>query len=172
MSYSDHVSGSVWKGAAAGALGGLVASFAMNQFQNLWKSAASAVSDSGGQQSGSRGEDATVKTAEAISETVADEKLPEDEKQAAGSAVHYGFGTLVGAVYGTASEMVPAITAGSGLLYGAAAWLAADEIGVPAFRLAPPPTETPASSHVSALAAHLVYGYVADLTRRNLLKIG
>jgi uncharacterized membrane protein YagU involved in acid resistance len=145
----------------------------MNQFQSLWSSAASALSDSGGQQSGgSGGESATVKAAEAISETVADKKLPADQKEMAGSAVHYGFGTLVGTVYGAASELVPAIVVGSGLAYGAALWLLADEIGVPAFRLSPPPTEAPASSHVSAFTAHLAYGYVLDRTRQILLKIG
>ncbi len=172
MSYSDNTSGSLWKGVAAGALSGLVASFAMNQFQTLWRSAARAVSGSGEQPSGGGGEDATVKTAEAISETVADRRLPEEEKETAGSVVHYGFGTLIGAVYGAASEVIPTITAGSGMVYGAAVWLIADEIGVSAFRLAPLPTETPASSHVSALASHLVYGFVADFTRRTLLKMG
>ena len=167
---------SIWKGALAGACGGLVASFAMNQFQALSSVAAKELSNSDDKQEqkksssedASADDDATVKTAQAIAKTFTGEELSQSEKKAAGSAVHFTFGTALGAVYGALAETVPAFTTGYGTVYGSAVWLAADEIGVPAARLGPPPTETPASSHANALASHLVYGIVTDLVRRGI----
>ena len=119
----------------------------MNQFQSLWTKAAKELSDEQGQnqQSGGGGEDATVKTAKVISQNLFHHELAEPEKKWAGSAVHYSFGTLVGAAYGILAEAAPVFRAGYGIAYGTAVWLAADEIGVPAAGLADPPSETPAS---------------------------
>lgn len=138
--------GCIWKSIGAGALGGLAASFAMNQFQAVLSSAKKAVAEGpeGQQESSGGGEDANVKTAEAISEKLGGHKLSEAEKKWAGPAVHYGFGTAL--------------------------WLGADEIAVPAFGLSGPPTETPVSSHLSGLAAHLVYGLVTDLVKRSVVR--
>lgn len=144
----------------------------MNQFQAVLSSAEKAVAEKsdGQQQSGGGGEDATVKTAEAISETLGGHEMTEAEKKWAGPAVHYGFGALMGAVYGALVHAAPEIGLGRGALFGTALWLGADEIAVPAFGLSGPSTETPASSHVSALAAHLVYGLVTDLVKRSLVQ--
>ncbi|MDQ2944640.1 MAG: DUF1440 domain-containing protein [Acidobacteriota bacterium] len=136
----------------------------MNQFQSLLSAA------SGQQKSSSQDEDATVKTAKAISTTCCDHELTEDEKKWAGPAVHYSLGTSLGAVYGALAETVPVATAGAGTLYGTAVWFGADEIAVPAFGLSKSPSETPLSSHVSALASHLVFGLVTALTRKLILR--
>lgn len=160
--------GAVWKTASAGALAGLAASWVMNQFQSLWAKAAKELSTNSGtgQESGGEGEDATVKTAEALSHKLFCHELAGEEKKWAGPVVHYSFGTLVGAVYGVLAESVPATRAGSGAVYGTIVWLVADEIGVPVFGLSKPSWEAPASSHARALASHLVYGISADLARR------
>ena len=62
------------------------------------------------------------------------------------------------------------VTALAGIPFGAALWLAADEIGVPAAGLAKGPAEYPVSKHASALAAHLVYGATTELVRRGLVR--
>lgn len=162
---------------AAGAIGGLVASLVMNQFQ----SALSAVSESmkrqerrrkgesnPQQKSGKGGDDATVKTASAISRAIFDHRLTEDEKQWAGPAVHYGFGATLGALYGSLAPCTT-IEAGAGTGFGAAVWLGADEIAVPLFGLSGPPSETPLPGHAKALASHLVFGLVIHLTRKLVL---
>lgn len=113
-------------------------------------------------------ENATVKVATAISEKVLSRPLPEDRKQQAGQAVHYGFGTLVGGLYGAVAEEAPVLAIAGGVPFGAALWLAADEVAVPALRLAPPPTHVPAKTHLSALGAHLVYGLVLEGVRRGV----
>ena len=88
------------------------------------------------------------------------------EKEIAGPAVHYAFGATMGAMYGVLAEVAPAVSAGWGMPFGTALWLAADEVAVPALGLSKSPTEYPASTHASALASHLVYGLSVDLVRR------
>lgn len=165
-------SSSVWASVATGAIGGLAGAFAMNQFQTLWSAASKKLAEEQGvqqQQASSQDEDATQETARIISEHVFDHELTKSEKQKAGPAVHYGIGTMMGAVYGVAAEMLPISRAGRGTVYGGTVWLFADEIAVPAFGLSGSPTKTPLSTHAQALASHLVYGFVTDLVRRTFL---
>jgi putative membrane protein len=164
--------GNVLKGILAGAVGGLVASWVMNQFQagvtKVKEKVGAGESASEGDQN--EGEDATVKTAERVSRGVFHHQLQEDEKKAAGPAVHYAMGAVSGGIYGAVAELAPVTTLGAGLPFGAAVWLAADEVAVPAFGLSKKPTEYPAAVHVQALASHLVYGLTTDLVRRGLLR--
>jgi len=157
-----------WKGLAAGLAGGLAASFVMNQFQALSAKLEKEWTERPGEKldGGKKGDDTTVKVAQKISRSVFDHTLTASEKKTAGPAVHYGFGTLAGAVYGVLAELVPAVTLGAGAPFGTAVWLGADEISVPAFGLSGPPWESPPSVHVKALAAHLVYGVAAEGVRK------
>ncbi|HXQ74275.1 MAG TPA: DUF1440 domain-containing protein [Pyrinomonadaceae bacterium] len=156
----------VLKGLAAGLVGGLVASWTMNRFQELWFS----VADKG--QSSAPGDeepdDTTVRTASAISEGLFDHKLTTTEKKIAGPAVHYSLGTGVGGLYGAVAEVAPGVTAGAGLPFGAAFWLVVDEGAVPILGLAKGPTAYPLSTHVYALTSHFVYGLTTELVRRSV----
>ena len=174
----------VWKGLVAGLVGGLVASWTMNQFQAVWSRVAEGFEKAHGAQSmkPSEGEeagqasgedkeeqdDATVKAARAISEGVFGHELKESEKETAGAAVHYAFGAVTGGLYGAVAELSPEVTAGAGVPFGAVFWLVADETAVPLLGLAKAPTEYPVSTHVYALASHLVYGLTAELVRRTV----
>ncbi len=153
----------VIKGAVAGLVGGIVASFVMSQFQTLL----SAMSEEE-KKSKKKKEDepANVKIAEAISENVFDHKLKKIEKESAGEAVHYAMGATSGLIYGIASEIAPMTTVGLGFPFGAAVWLVADDVVVPALGLAKPATEYTLSTHAYALSSHLVYGLTTDLVRR------
>jgi hypothetical protein len=115
-------------------------------------------------------QDATVKTATAISEQVLDRPLREDEKKPAGTAVHYLFGAAMGGLYGMASEHWSETRTAGGTLFGTALWLAADEVAVPVFKLAPPPQETPLSKHATYWAAHAVYGATTEVVRWSMRK--
>lgn len=172
----------VLKGLAAGIVGGLIASWTMNQFQALLSKASEDDGKSQGGKSARQGgegkqkkksqsehkedDDATVKAASAISENVFDHKLTKSEKKIAGPAVHYALGTITGGLYGAVAELAPAIGAGVGLPFGAVFWLVADEAAVPALGLSKSPTEYPLSTHAYALAAHFVYGLTTDIVRR------
>jgi len=173
-----HGKGDVVKGLAAGLVGGLVASWTMNRFQDVWMKVAESVEEpqgdgsagqegaGRGQQSGGEQEDTTVKAASAISEGIFDHKLTKREKKIAGPAMHYAFGTSVGGLYGAVAEVAPEVTAGRGLPFGAAFWLVADEAAVPLLGLSKAPTEYPLSVHAYALASHFVYGLTAEVVRR------
>ena len=172
--------GDVWKGLAAGLVGGLIASWTMNRFQDMWSKLAEEFGQSAGQSStrdgggesqqaqggGEEQTDATVKAASAISEGIFDHKLTKSEKKIAGPAVHYTFGTSVGGLYGAVAELAPEVTAGAGLPFGAAFWLVADETAVPLLGLSKAPTEYPIGTHAYALASHFVYGLTAEAVRR------
>jgi putative membrane protein len=147
---------SVLRGALAGAAAGAFASFAMNRFQSLVSSG-----------SGGGGESSTVKAAE----RVVGRPLRGGEKERAGNAVHYGFGTALGATYGVAAEVEPWTTAGLGMPFGGAVAVVADEALVPALGLAGPPWRSPPSTHLYSLASHLVFGAALEAARRALLRV-
>ena len=99
MHHENGQDGNILRGLAAGLIGGLVGTIVMTQYQNLvTQIGKSANGDDKKKKEEDGGENATVKTAEAISETVFDHKLKKSEKETAGNAVHYVFGTTVGAL--------------------------------------------------------------------------
>ena len=175
----------MWKGLAAGAAGGLAASVAMNQFQALWSKLAGRRERSHGAQSMQQGspqhgvgrelqrrgrdegrDDAPMRLANAISVGLLDHELTRGEKEATGTVIHYAFGVMTGGLYGAGAELLPGITAGAGVPFGAFVWLSADEGVVPGLGLSKSPTEYPLSIHAYALASHLVYGLTTELVRR------
>lgn len=149
------------RGAIAGAIGGLVASGAMNAIQSVWNALGSGESSGGG-------ESATVKAAEKVARPVGDAPLREQRKKAAGDAVHYAFGAALGAAYGIAAEYVPAITAGHGTAFGIGSMLLFDDAAVPAAGLGEPPTESSIGTHAYSAASHLVYGGALESVRKVL----
>jgi putative membrane protein len=164
--------GEIWKGAAAGAVGGLLGSWMMNEFSPVIEKIASAAGN--GQQqrqtanSEQQPEDATMITAEKISEAVAGIRLSKEQKKKGGTIVHYAFGALMGAVYGAAAEMLPPVTSLAGLPYGAALFIGVDEVTLSALGLTKMPNEYPLSSHLSGLGQHLVYGATTEFVRRTV----
>ncbi len=186
------------RGALAGAMGGLVASWVMNQFQSAWSAISKRWSkgqeQSGGeseqrwaprfreeqeheaaqreqqrqQQQSGEEEEATTRTAEAVAEPILQRPLTQEEKKTAGPIVHYVYGTLIGGVYGALCENMPITEIGFGTAYGAAVWLLGDEVMVPLLKLGKPPTQVPLSMHAYALASHLVYGSTLEAVRRGM----
>lgn len=173
---------SLAKGLLAGLCAGLTATLVMDQFQaalaaskkeierrrkladgeSPWEIAHEQTADAQKQEA-SEGSTEVVarKIAEAVGYTI-----PKEQRKAAGQAVHYTFGTLMGVGYSVASEYVPAVTAGCGSGFGSALFLGADEVVVPALQLTGPPKKMPLSAHAEYWAAHLVYGTALELTRR------
>ncbi len=154
--------GDVVKGAVAGLVGGIVGSLVMTGFQTLLSS----LSEEEKKPERKKEEPANVKAAEEISEGLFDHKLKKSEQEPAGEAMHYAMGATSGLIYGIASEIAPLTTVGLGLPFGAAVWLVADDVVVPALGLAKPATEYPLSTHTYALSSHLVYGLTTDIVRR------
>lgn len=171
----------VLRGLATGITAGIAATLIMDQFQKISTSGQRAAEkqlrlanhesaeaiehdQQQQQQQAEQQEDSTEIVARKIAETAGKELAPQEKKKA-GQAVHYAFGTLMGAVYGVAAELVPEVTTGGGTAYGTLLFLGAHEVAVPAFQLSAPPTETPARDHLQHWAAHVVYGGSLELVR-------
>ncbi len=88
--------------------------------------------------------------------------LEPEARQKAGAALHWGFGIGAGALYGALRRRVPAADAAQGAAFGAAFWLAVDEVANAALGLTPGPAAFPWQAHARGLAGHLVFGTVAD----------
>ena len=164
----------VWKGAVAGAAAGLAGTIAMTQFQNLWSKASEKLNHNGNHSSSSEQsepeqEDATMKAAGKLAE-LARHRLSRDEKKKLGPLVHYAFGTGMGALYGALVEIGPRDLRRhdllSGLGFGSVLFAGADEVAVPALGLSGNPNDSPMSSHLYALASHMVYGLTAGAVRK------
>ena len=145
------------RGLAAGIAAGLVASLAMDLFQKAWATTLPLPKS---------GDDpATVKAAQKVSRAATGKFFAKADKEAAGDAVHYLFGAVLGGAYGLLAEYRPGVTTGFGTLFGLGS-AAFDELAVPAAGLSRPPTDFPASTHAYGLASHLVFGGVTEATRR------
>lgn len=159
------------RGILAGIAGGLAASWVMNEFSStLGQQLSKAVETPAEQRllrQQSDGEDATMKAADKIAETVTGgQHLTHAQRETGGPIVHYVFGALTGGIYGGLAEYSAAARSGFGTTFGGILFATADLFGVPAAGLGRWPDQYPASSLANPLAAHLVYGATTELVRR------
>ena len=149
-------------GAMIGAAAGLAASWTMSKFDGAWKAATG--------EAESEDEPNTVKAADAVATATLGKPVPNDYREPTGRAVHYGFGTFLGAIYGVAVELRPATSAGFGTAYSAAVSLVADETALPALGFSPPASEVAAPTHLRGFVSHLVFGVSLEAVRRLLTR--
>lgn len=166
-----------WLGAVAGALGGIAGSWMMVRFNHV----VGGSDEDGGSHPHRRrtaspndtdgtiaDEPASSQVASLTAESTIGRPLTERERQRTGPLFHYAFGAIAGALYGAAAEVKPEYASAGGVPFGAAVWLTADEIGLPAFGLARHPTTYPLSRHAAALGTHIVFGLTTEGVRRLL----
>lgn len=167
------------RGVLAGVAAGLAASWAMNVFmagpgEKLHEALETEEERRREQQdaleqkqSGEPKQDATMKAADAITAAVTGgQHLSLEEQQIGGPVVHYGFGALMGGLYGGLAEYSCAVQKGFGTAFGSVLFAGADLVAVPAFKLSPPLSESSPKSLANPFAAHLVYGATTELLRR------
>lgn len=173
----------VWRGAAAGAIGGAAGASTMVLFNHLLARAGFASDDLGRHDQHHRldakpnDSDATIadepstrQAASRASTFVTGAPLTEQGKDVWGALVHHAFGAASGAVYGALAARVPAITAGAGIPYGVALWFGAAEVGLPLAGLARHPRDYPPVRHVASLASHCMFGMMVEAVRRVLTR--
>ncbi len=97
--------------------------------------------------------------------------LSRREQEIGAAVVHYATGAALGAAYALGAELAPAVTAGSGVAYGAAFWAFGDELLLPAAGLLRRPAAYAAAAHLAALGEHVVYGIVTDRSHKFLRTI-
>jgi putative membrane protein len=168
------------KGLIVGAISGLAGTFAMTQFQNVWNRIGEEMQEPRAEPEAKPAEeqekeDSTMKAAGKISEEIG-RPLSRDERKKAGPWVHYAFGTSVGAVFGLAAEVEPVSVRGinpvfAGAAYGAAVFLAAHEIAVPALKLSSNPRKEPIPDQIAEFVSHLIYGIGTALTYHGIKRL-
>ncbi len=96
----------------------------------------------------------------ALNAATGDDPQNEAAAKALSYAVHWGFGMLMGGVYGAvrAGKVSSANNLGLGMVYGAGLWAIADEIVTPTLGLQEGPTKASKTQHGNRLVAHLLYG--------------
>jgi putative membrane protein len=146
---------------AVGIAAGLAAAAAMNLFRSVWSKSAL---------SPPRRPSAPGEAVDALSEAISAKRATKDGRKTLAKAVHTA-GAFVGSLYGLISGIVPAVTAGRGILFGAATWILGDELTVPRLGLGPEPAATDTRQHVYSLASHLVFGLTLDFIRRPLNRL-
>lgn len=169
----------IWRGAAAGAVGGVIGSAAMVCFNHALAASGVGRDDHGRRTQHRRAdaepnetdgtipdEPASEKAVSNLVETMTGEPLGDRGKKVGGSVAHHAFGATLGAVYGAVAVLYPRIAAGGGLPYGALVWLTATEAGVPLAGLSKPPGAYPPVRHAASLATHLIFGLTVDRVRR------
>jgi putative membrane protein len=162
-------------GALVGAIGGLLAGFLMNRSHSLFSSGKQALlggdepsifQSAGPRREAFQHEPATAQAAQDLAISVLDRPLDPKEKQVGGLLLHYIFSVVCGAIYGGLLSAFPSISRSRGLAAGAALWVIADEVAMPALGYVKPPQKYPFHKHVQALINHLVFGFVTDTLHR------
>lgn len=151
---------SIGAGLVKGAIAGAVATWAMGQVTTfLYEQEPEEAREREERARG--GKTAYVRAAERAADA-AGRELTREQRQRAGSAVHWALGIGAGAAYGALREAFPQARLGGGTVFGTGFWLVMDEIAVPALGLTPGPEAFPWETHARGLAGHVVFGAVAD----------
>jgi hypothetical protein len=159
---------------AAGAVAGLVGTWAMSEVQRLWTRAvdgeppesAGGKHDARDWQERTERQNSNELAAQAVAGYLIGRRLTQEELRIAAPVSHYLFGAAMGAIYGAYAERRQA--GGSGAAFGTTVWLAADEIAMPLLGLSDSTARRPVEMHLQSLVAHLVYGTATELTRRTV----
>jgi putative membrane protein len=162
----------VVKGALAGLIGGLVASWVMTQFTDAWTRAAPghestpAGVEQGARPREERSEDQNANEiiAQRLAVRALGRRLTRDELGVAAPAVHYAFGAGMGAAYGAAAEAVDPNPL-TGAAWGALVWLGADRIAMPLIDASQGPGAYTPEQDAQGLAAHVVYRDSTEIVR-------
>ena len=88
--------------------------------------------------------------------------MSDERKQAAGQAVHWGYGAFWGGVYGLLRRHVPMTAWAARLPFGVAFGVFGPVIMLPAMGLTPPTTKFPASAHVRGFVSHYAYAATVE----------
>jgi hypothetical protein len=163
-------------GIIAGAIGGLVGTWAMSEFQGMWSrvidgeepQSAAGRHDARDWQERVEGRNANELAAHAVAEHTINRPLTREELELAAPALHYAFGAAMGALYGGLYETTRSVRAMGGTGWGMAVWAGADGIAMPLLNLSRPKTEYPAETHAQSYAAHIVFGVTTEIVRRGV----
>src|SRR5271167_2048345 len=97
--------------------------------------------------------------------------LSEEAEEVSVRAIHWGFGALVGGVYGALAEYQPVVTKRLGANFGLTLCGITHASALPMMGLTESPENQPAREHASELVTHAIYGVTTELVRRVARKV-
>lgn len=145
---------SLAKGIIAGVIGGVAGTIAMTFATRLFPPRTKEEPDA----------------TEVVAEKLAGHPLAPSTREAAGEAIHWGFGAAVGAAYGALAEYYPAATAKEGASFGMALEALTQETALPALGLGAQPEDQSMRERASEVTAHVVYGVATEFVRSLIRK--
>ena len=147
------------KGAAAGALGTLVLTLAMQNVHHFLGDRDEDDAEATVASSVTPPADPTERLVEKVATGVFERELSPDARQTLGLGIHWGYGTFWGVAYGLiqASLHLPGWLHGA--LLGLTVWVVGPMGLVPAMKLSARPVGRPLSARVVSIFLHLLYGW-------------
>lgn len=161
-------------GLAAGVIGGLVATWALDKYQQGAIEATRRVEDAANAEPVfSRQQEEQLReqqrghaeAAQRIARSTTGRKLSRAQQRTAAPVMHYAAGALAGGVYGLTAEILPSVRRWYGMGYSKFIFLGASEPLLPWLGLTP---RQKAQVTPAGLPAPLVFGAVLETTRRLL----
>jgi hypothetical protein len=161
-------------GLAAGVIGGIVATWALDCYQKgSLQTARGAENAAGAAPILSRQQEDPLEeqlqeqrrahAAERIAKSTFGKRLTHTQRRNAAPIVHYAVGALTGGIYGLTAEILPIVRRGYGSGYSNLLFLGGSEAVLPWFNLNRTKIQP---SRASGLSAPLVYGAALETTRR------
>jgi putative membrane protein len=169
---------SLFGGLAAGFIGGIVATWVLDKYQQgaleVTRRAENAVGAgpvlSGYQEDRMRDQQqAHAETADRLARSTMGKGLSRAQRRNAAPIVHYAVGALAGGVYGLAAEFIPAVRAGYGTGYASLLFMGGSQALLPGFGFGV--LNSRAATQGDGLSGHIVYGATLEATRRLLRRI-
>ncbi len=102
---------------------------------------------------------------------MAGRSLTEQEEEASVKVIHWGFGALVGGVYGALAEYAPVVTGRLGVNFGLTLCGITHASALPMMGLTEKPEDQPPREHASELVTHAIYGVTTEVVRRATRKM-
>ena len=111
------------------------------------------------------------KPSEMMAERIAGHELAPMQKTVASDTLHWAFGATAGAAYGALAEYYPAASSRDGINFGMTLMALTQETALPAMGLAAAPADQTTREKTSEIASHIIFGLVAETTRRLVRKM-
>jgi putative membrane protein len=96
---------------------------------------------------------------------------PSAQKEVAPEPPYWAFGAAAGAAYGALAEYYPAASSRDGVNFGMTLMALTHESGVPALGLPAAPADQTTREKTSEIASSIIFGLVAETTRRLVRKM-
>lgn len=146
---------SLAKGLLAGLIGGIIATAAKNLAERVYPPR-------------THGEPEPTDLA---ADKLGAHNLPQEQKEIASEAIHWGFGALTGAAYGALAEFYPAAAGKDGVNFGMTLMALTHEGALPAMGLSAEPANQTTREKSSEMTTHVIFGLVTETVRRYVRKM-